>query len=157
MLLSEISANKGIKSKYVVLSYRLANWTSKRSLFLKLLLFPLILQYKFIVDFVLGIEIPYTINIGHGLKIMHAKCITIHPNTSIGKNLLLRHSTTIGNKNTGHPEAPVIGDNVDIGCNSSILGPIKIGSNVTIGAHSLVLSDISSNNIAYGIPAKPRK
>jgi len=41
-----------------------------------------------------------------------------------------------------------IGNNVDIGCNSSILGgKITIADNVTIGAHSLVIQSTPGDTI----------
>ncbi|MCK9576521.1 MAG: hypothetical protein M0R51_11410 [Clostridia bacterium] len=40
------------------------------------------------------------------------------------------------------PEKIVIGNNVFIGCNASVLGNVKIGNNVIIGAHALILKDV---------------
>jgi maltose O-acetyltransferase len=48
-----------------------------------------------------------------------------------------------------------IGDNVWIGINVTVVGPVEIGDNVIIGANSLVTSDLPSNGIYGGIPAKP--
>lgn len=54
-------------------------------------------------------------------------------------------------------KAPIIGSNVDIGANVSIIGPVNIGDNVIIGAGSVVVKNISSNKIAVGNPAKKVK
>ena len=54
-------------------------------------------------------------------------------------------------------KAPMIGNNVDIGANVSIIGPVKIGDNVIIGAGSVVVKNISTNKIAVGNPAKEVK
>lgn len=48
----------------------------------------------------------------------------------------------------------VIGNNVWIGANSTILPEVNIGNNVTIGANSLVNKDIPANSIAVGNPCK---
>ena len=48
----------------------------------------------------------------------------------------------------------VIGDNVFVGSNSTILYDVKIGNNVIIGAGSLVNKDIPDGVIAAGVPAK---
>lgn len=48
----------------------------------------------------------------------------------------------------------VIGDNVWIGDKVTILAGVHIGNNVIIGANSVVNSDIPSNSVAAGIPAK---
>lgn len=47
-----------------------------------------------------------------------------------------------------------IGDNVFIGWNALIMGPVKIGSNVIIGANSVVTKNIESNSVYAGNPAK---
>jgi acetyltransferase-like isoleucine patch superfamily enzyme len=48
----------------------------------------------------------------------------------------------------------VLGDNVVIGANSVILGPIDICDNVLIGALSLVNRSISEPGVYVGIPAR---
>jgi len=48
----------------------------------------------------------------------------------------------------------IIGDNVWIGANATILPEVKIGNNVVIGANSVVVKDIPSNSIAVGNPCK---
>jgi len=55
-----------------------------------------------------------------------------------------------------HMEAKpiIIGNNVWIGANSTILPEVNIGNNVIIGAGSVVTKDIPSNSIAVGNPCK---
>lgn len=48
----------------------------------------------------------------------------------------------------------IIGNNVWIGANSTILPEVSIGNNVVIGANSLVNKDIPSDSIAVGNPCK---
>jgi len=45
-------------------------------------------------------------------------------------------------------------DNVFIGCNSTILGGVRIGPNALIAAGSVVTKDIPSNTVAVGNPCK---
>ena len=48
----------------------------------------------------------------------------------------------------------VLGDNVIIGANSVVLGPIDICDNVMIGAMSLVNSSITEPGVYVGVPAR---
>ncbi len=67
----------------------------------------------------------------------------------------------------GHPLSPearrsgiewgkeiIIGDDVWIGGNVIIIGPVRIGDGVTIGAGSVVTKDIPARSVAVGNPAR---
>lgn len=90
-----------------------------------------------------------------GLKIAHYGGIIVNANCKIGKNCSIRPFTVIGNKKDGMNNAiPIIGDNVTIGSNVTIIGDVKIGDNVVIGAGCVVVKDIESNKICIGNPAR---
>lgn len=48
----------------------------------------------------------------------------------------------------------MIGNNVNLGANAVILGPVILGDNVTIGALALVNKDFESDCTLVGVPAK---
>jgi serine O-acetyltransferase len=75
----------------------------------------------------------------------------------IGENFIFRNGLTIGNKGNNNSLLPIIGDNVEVGANVVIIGPISIGNNVIIGAGSVVVKDIPENVIVAGNPAKVLK
>jgi acetyltransferase-like isoleucine patch superfamily enzyme len=78
----------------------------------------------------------------------------------IGRNLLASHNLTIvaGTHNIGdlapRPGPVTIGDDVWIGVNVTIVGPVAIGSRCIIGAGAVVIADIPDDVIAAGVPAR---
>ena len=79
----------------------------------------------------------------------------MNQNVKIGKNCSIRPYTVIGNKQDGKNEqVPIIGDNVTIGCNVSIIGKITVGDNAVIGAGSVVVKDVPANAVVVGNPAR---
>ncbi|HKN05548.1 MAG TPA: serine acetyltransferase [Buttiauxella sp.] len=98
-----------------------------------------------------GLEIQLGARIGKGLRIAHYPGITISHIVCAGENLLIRQNTTIGAKLDGKRQKIIqLGDNVDIGANSCIIGSdLKIGNNVVIGAMSFINKDIPDNCTVY--------
>ena len=95
-------------------------------------------------------SISYTTRIGEGFLMAHPYSTIINAEL-IGKNFACIHCTTIGETNKGNPS---IGDNVSLGANVTIIGPVHIGNNVTIGAGSVVVKDVPDNCVVAGNPAK---
>lgn len=92
-------------------------------------------------------------NIKEGLYIGHPYCITINENAIVGKNCNIHKGVTIGQENRGDRKGtPIIGDNVWIGINSTIVGKINIGNNVLIAPNSYVNRNIPDNSIVFGNP-----
>ena len=66
----------------------------------------------------------------------------------IGSNCTIFHQVTIGSntlEGSKHQGAPVIGDNVFIGCGAKIIGGVHIGNNVCVGANCVVTRDVPDN------------
>ena len=106
-----------------------------------------------LVETVTGVSLPKAATIGPGLRVWHFGNIFVHPDATIGANCTLRQGVTIGNRHVGGP-VPVIGDNVEFGAYSQVLGGIKIGNNCRIGAMSVVLHDMPDGSTAVGAPAR---
>jgi serine O-acetyltransferase len=49
---------------------------------------------------------------------------------------------------------PVLGDNVDLGAGSRILGGIYVGSRVIVGANAVVIADVPDDSTVVGVPAR---
>lgn len=108
---------------------------------------------NFFVANVTKIWIPPQVRIGEGFHIIHAEgSLSIHPDTVIGDRFGVMHNVTIGT-NMG-PGAPVIGDDVFVGVNSAVLGRIRIGDRVRIAANTAVTTNVPSDSIVVGSPAR---
>ncbi|EKB51326.1 serine O-acetyltransferase [Cecembia lonarensis] len=152
-IISEIKNLSGnTKGIFFLLFFRTSAYIAKRKL-LRILFFWFRVLYKFIIQWNLGIDIPDTVKIGKNFRVYHGMGLVIHENTVIGEHVTLRHNTTIGLKKE-NGKAPLIGNNVDIGANAVIIGEIKIGDNSIVAAGSVVISDIPSNVIVAGNPAR---
>lgn len=113
--------------------------------------------YQIFAEVLFAIELPADTKIGNNLQLQHGFSLVINHHVTIGRNCIIRHSTTIGNKvlsDGSVSSSPHIGDNVEIGCNVVILGPIEIGNNAVIGAGAVVVSDVPAHAVVAGNPAK---
>lgn len=91
-----------------------------------------------------------TDKIGAGLLIHHGP-VTVGREVIIGNNVSLNGGDIIGRRHGG---SPVLRDNVRIGANASVVGPIEIGENSIIGAGSVVVKDVPANMVVAGNPAR---
>lgn len=106
-----------------------------------------------LIEIITGISLPKDARIGSGLRIYHFGNIFIHNHAVLGKNCVLRQGVTIGNRyNDG--DVPIIGDNVELGAYSQILGKVRLEDNVKVGAMSVVLKDVPKGKTVCGIPGK---
>ncbi|AST06079.1 hypothetical protein AF2641_03885 [Anoxybacillus flavithermus] len=148
------------KGLFVVIFFRLVHLIAiqkEKKLWLWILGLPLLIIYRILVEWILCIELPAKTSVGPGLVIHHGQGLVVNNHTKIGRNVLLRHNTTIGCKvmeDGSQGPSPVIGDNVDIGANVVIIGGICIGDNVVIGAGSVVTKDIPKGSVVVGNPAR---
>lgn len=107
-----------------------------------------------LVRVLLHVEISPRCEIGPGLHLGHPYTIIIGP-TKIGANCSVTHNVTIGmGLSSGRRGIPTIGDNVWIGPNAVLVGPIHIGDGATISAGSVVSRDIPPGALVMGNPAR---
>jgi serine O-acetyltransferase len=106
---------------------------------------------------VTGIEIHPQARIGKHLFIDHGTGVVIGQTAVVGDDCTIYQGVTLGGRgNAGHGEKrhPTVGDNVVIGANAQILGPIMVGSGARIGASAVVTSDVEPESTMVGNPAR---
>lgn len=101
-----------------------------------------------------GIEIQTPTQIGEGFLMVHPYNITISPEARLGRNVNMLKGATVGKSEGRYPGVPVIGNDVYIGLNATVLGGITIGDDVLIGPNAVVNRDVPSHCIVVGNPCK---
>ncbi|RKF51035.1 serine O-acetyltransferase [Paraburkholderia fungorum] len=156
-IVEDYRCNAFIKTRCVVIFFRIANYLACRSRLTLVLGAPVILLYIFMCDWLMGIEIPVKTQIGKGLTLYHGTGLVINGYCVMGDYCVVRHGVTIGNTiladgtNSG---VPVIGDRVEFGAHSVALGDIRIGDGARIGAGAVLLCNVPDGAIAVGVPAR---
>jgi serine O-acetyltransferase len=109
---------------------------------------------KVVSEVLTGIELPCETMLGRRFRIDHFGGIVISGDAVFGDDCVIRNGVTVGLKHEGQRGAPILGNRVDIGAGAKLLGSIRIGDDVQIGANAVVLTDVPSNSIAVGVPAR---
>ncbi|MGS0687438.1 serine O-acetyltransferase EpsC [Nakamurella sp. GG22] len=106
---------------------------------------------------VTGIEIHPGAQLGRRLFIDHGMGVVIGETAVVGNEVLLFQGVTLGGRSMRHGKRhPTLGDNVTVGAGAKILGAVSIGSGSQVGANAVVITDVPTNHIAVGIPARIR-
>jgi len=89
-----------------------------------------------------------------GLYISHVYPIGINGNVSIGKNCRIMPYVKLAGDDT-LDKAPVIGDNVTLGIDCTLVGDIYLADGITVGAGAVVTKSFYEPGINIaGVPAK---
>ena len=98
---------------------------------------------------IIDITRPYLLKIGKDVKITKGVTILTHDYSySVFRQVF--HS--IQNECAGYTR---IGNNCFIGMNATIMGGVNIGDNVIVASGAVVTSNVPSNTVVAGVPAKP--
>lgn len=111
----------------------------------------------FYTDFGKNLTIGKNVFFNSGCKFQDQGGITIGDGSLIGHNVVmatLNHDMNPFQRGTMHPRAIVIGKNVWVGSNSTILQGVTIGDGAIIAAGAVVTKDVAENTIVGGVPAK---
>lgn len=83
--------------------------------------------------------------------------VTIGDGCQIGHNVVfatLNHGLSPEERKSTYPAPIVLGKNVWIGSNATILQGVTIGDNAVIGGGAVVTKDVTENTVVGGVPAK---
>ena len=106
--------------------------------------------------FLTGLEIHPGARIGKGFFCDHGMGVVIGETAKLGRNCVIFHGVTLGGtgKHKGKRH-PTIGNNVIIGTQATLLGPINIGNNVKIGAETVIINhDVPDNCTVVDAPGR---
>ena len=111
----------------------------------------------FYSDFGKNISLGDRIFINSGCKFQDQGGVVIGDDCLIGHNVViatLNHDLMPSRRADMHPAPGVIGRNVWIGANATILPGVTIGDDAVVGAASVVTKDVPESAIVVGSPAR---
>jgi len=141
--------------------YRFGVW--KDGIGSKLLRVPCTVVYRFLYIFVrnvYGIELPLTARIGRRFTVGHQHGITVHGNSTIGDDCIIRQGVTLGQDRAtpGVPvekvPAPKLADRVEVGAGAMLVGGVSIGEGVRIGPNAVVMTSVPAGAIVTAPPSR---
>ncbi|MFZ4682060.1 MAG: serine acetyltransferase [Terrimicrobiaceae bacterium] len=157
-LLQDLKANKSNpKGAILLLAFRVAHALRFGPWWLLPIAALYGITYRVLVEWVLGVELPWKTKVGSGLRLEHGQGLVVNDGTVIGAGCTLRNGVTIGIKQLeggGFSAAPVLGNRVDVGANALIIGPIHVGDDVVIGAGAVVVKDVPNRAVVAGNPSR---
>lgn len=114
----------------------------------------------FYTDFGKNITVGKNVFFNIGCSFQDRGGINIGDGTMIGMNVTiatLNHGLPLETRNVTYPSPVIIGDNVWIGSNATILPGVTIGDNSVVAAGAVVTKDVPANTVVAGVPAKELK
>jgi len=98
----------------------------------------------------LGFECPRNV-FGPGLSIAHPGLLVVNDMTVVGSRCRIHQGVTLGGTGEG---APRIGDDVFIGPNALVIGPVSVGDRAYIYPGAVVTKDVADGEAVAGVPAR---
>lgn len=96
---------------------------------------------------------------GPDLKIAHYGSIIINPHSKVGRGCTIHGNCCLGNKGgaVSDDDSPQLGENINIGQNAQILGPIQLANNIVIAAGAIITKSFLEEGVTLiGTPAKAK-
>lgn len=107
-----------------------------------------------ILGAVVGIEIAPETRLGRRVRIWHAGGIALQAKR-IGDDVYLRPNTSCEPSPGGGIDAwPTIGDRVDLGAGTRVVGDVHVGDEATVGANTFITEDVPAGRGVLGVPGR---
>ena len=111
----------------------------------------------FYADFGKNITLGKRVFLNSGCKFQDQGGVTIGDDCLIGHNTVfatLNHDLAPSRRADMHPAPILIGRNVWIGSNVTVLPGVTVGDNAVVAAASVVTKDVPENSVVVGSPAR---
>ncbi|HEY5856940.1 MAG TPA: sugar O-acetyltransferase [Aldersonia sp.] len=111
----------------------------------------------FTSDFGKNITLGKRVFINSGCRFQDQGGVVIGDDCLIGHNVVLatlNHDLSASRRTDMHPAPILIGRNVWIGANVTVLPGVTIGDNAVVGAGSVVTKDVPADSVVVGSPAR---
>ena len=133
-----------------LLAYRLGAWRLTRPpLLRKALYYPTRTLLRYARN-QYGIELHATANIGRRVTIAHQGGIVVHPSATIGDDVVIRQSCTVGAATfDSYDRAPVLEDDVHLGAGAVVVGGVRVGRGARIGPNAVVLRNVPPKSLVF--------
>jgi serine O-acetyltransferase len=93
-----------------------------------------------------GIELPLGVQIGRRLALPHPQGVVFGYGSCIGDDCMVRHNVTLGAASHERDGMPTVGDRVQFGPGSIVMGAVEVGDDVRIGPGAVVISDVPAGS-----------
>jgi serine O-acetyltransferase len=110
---------------------------------------------RLLLRVVLHLEVPLR-HFERGLRLVHPYNVIIHPDATMGEDVVIYHNVTLAIVKTGRRKGvPSVGNGVTIYPNAILVGGVVVGDNAVIGPGSVVTCDVPPEATVAGNPARP--
>ena len=106
---------------------------------------------------VYGIELPASARIGRRLFLPHPQGVVLVAGCVIGDDCMIRHNVTVGAGSDTRGGLPTIGDRVQFGPGSIVMGAVQVGDDVLIGPSAVVVTDVPAGSRLLAPAAQTRE
>lgn len=147
---ADLRANVGYpKSVVILIAFRTAQLVRARDGLVGRLGYLVVgSAYKLLSEWLLGVELPASTEVGAGLRLRHGVGVVVNPACRIGEDVMIRQGVTLGNRKA-EADCPVLERGVELGAGATVIGAVRVGEYARIGAGAVVIRDVPPHGVAY--------